>query len=101
MGIGHHFTCANCARKLSVSKGWKAAYVGILILGVTVCGSTALEERSDLPYLGIPAVMALATLVVCRYAVIQLAERRRGLFSLFNLGVLGMVLYAADYATSM
>ena len=101
LGISRSFACRNCARHLAVSRGWKAAFAGALLLGFVVCGLAARMEHSHLPYLALPFLVVFASLTVYRYGVVRIASRRPGWLSLFNLGIFETALIALDYAISL
>jgi len=101
LGIRRSFACGNCARRLTVGSGWKAALAGALLLGVGACHLVVRAEHSRLPYLALPIILVLALLTVYHFGVVRIASARQGWLSLFNLGIFGTALLALDYAISL
>lgn len=101
VGMGRYFRCPSCARHLSVSGGWKAAYAAGLVVAMLGCYLGSHRVHSWVPYIGLPLAIAMMSLLVRRHATVRIAGRAFSAVSLLNLGVLGMALIAADYATSM
>jgi len=101
LGIRSCFVCGNCSRHLAVSRGWRAALAAALLLGFLACRVVAHAQHSHLPYLALPFILALATLVACQYGAIRIATSKLGWISLFNLGIFGTAALALDYAISL
>jgi len=101
LGVRRYFVCRHCSRHLTVSRGWQAAFAAMLLLGFALCRLAARVEHSHLPYLALPLVLLLASLVVYHRGVVRIAGRRLGWISVFNVGLFGTAILALDYAISM
>ena len=97
-GIGRYFHCMGCRRRLSVGKGRKAIYASVVLLSLIGSCAYGARENTSLPYLFLPIVALLASLLVCWRAPLRVVDCRSRWFSMFSFGIIGLVVGALGYA---
>jgi hypothetical protein len=99
-GVSRYFDCQRCLRRLSVVAGWKIAYAGVLALTLVSCCAYDLEKGSPLPFLAFPIVAAMASLAVCRRAVVRKFHRWSRWSLALNYGIIGLAICAVSFAST-